>query len=266
MMRRGAIWLLLMIGLLSGCGAAVDLITKTADVWMDPSIPVGEQKDRPSTVSLSLNATRRINPNFFNDNQAVVEFQTDDASPSSQGAGASAALLTGDAVALQALQRPEPVVGLAAFKVVQLKDNSLRLQADFASLETNIKKAPVAAPLTPDELLLAPEATPLAFKVVQLKDNSLLLQADFESLEADIEKALGTTYLTHDEYMLVPGEYKHIEPFSGADGARYISVIAAFNDPADSQWKAFVKIKPTGREYALLLHFDEREVVIKIQE
>lgn len=263
--------LLLTTMLLTGCGAVVDAVTKTAEVLMDPSIPVGEQKDRASMVSLNLNATRRINPNLFNDNQTVADFQAEDVSPLSRDdvelvESPTGEAVVGDGVATQSPQSPEPNITPPAFTVVQLQDSSLLLQADWESLETDIEQAPEVNTLTDDERMLVPEATPLAFKVVQLKDNSLLLQADFESLEADIEKALGTTYLAHDEYMLVPGEYKHIEPFEVEDDTRYISVIAAFNDPAGSTWKAFVKIKPKGKEYALLLHFDERDVVIKIQE
>lgn len=199
---------IMLLPFLGACSTVVDLATKTAEVWMEPSIPVGEPEDRLSTVALSMNATPQVNPNIYNDN-----------------------ILAGEA---------------------EKQARSLKAE-ESAVVQTST-----------DEL--QPEATPISFKLIQLKDNALFLQADFEGLFDDLEKALSTTYLAHDDFMLIPGEFKFVEAFEVEDEARYVAVIAAYNDYANKQWKEIVKIKTKGKEYSLLLHFDEQKVVIKKQE
>lgn len=49
--------------LLAGCGTVGDVLTKTGQILMDPSIPVGAPDDQPSLVGLSLYAADDVNPN-----------------------------------------------------------------------------------------------------------------------------------------------------------------------------------------------------------
>ncbi len=229
-MKTRVLYLLITL-LLSGCGGLIDAAVKTTEILMDPSIPVGEPKDRLSTISLSMNATLQVNPNPYNDNSSdVTESDVDGIDD-----------LTGDV-----LEKTEE-----SHDMVDASDST----ASDIIVENSLSQQS-----------LEPEATPISFKVIQLKDNSLLLQVDFESLSSDIEKALGSTYLAHDDFMLIPGEYKYIEPFEVEKRTRYIAVVAAFSDNANAKWKGSVKIKPKGRKYALFLNFDQKEIIIKKQE
>ena len=54
---------LLLVALLSGCGTLYDAVTKTGQVIWDPSIPIGEPEDRPSTVTIAMLADPAVNPN-----------------------------------------------------------------------------------------------------------------------------------------------------------------------------------------------------------
>lgn len=48
---------------LAGCGTVADMLVKTGQVLMDPSIQVGSDEDQPTYVALSLYASRDVNPN-----------------------------------------------------------------------------------------------------------------------------------------------------------------------------------------------------------
>ena len=62
-----AFTLVLIAGLLHGC-AVGDFFSKTWEVIKDPSVPVGEAEDRPSTLSVTMNASADVNPNTFGSN------------------------------------------------------------------------------------------------------------------------------------------------------------------------------------------------------
>lgn len=49
--------------LLAGCGTVGNVLTKTGQILMDPSIPVGAPEDQPSQIGLSLYAADDVNPN-----------------------------------------------------------------------------------------------------------------------------------------------------------------------------------------------------------
>lgn len=49
--------------LLAGCGSVGEVLTKTGQILMDPSIPVGAPDDQPSQIGLSLFAAEDVNPN-----------------------------------------------------------------------------------------------------------------------------------------------------------------------------------------------------------
>lgn len=49
--------------LLAGCSTVGNVLTKTGQILMDPSIPVGAPDDQPSQIGLSLYAAGDVNPN-----------------------------------------------------------------------------------------------------------------------------------------------------------------------------------------------------------
>jgi len=49
--------------LLSGCTTVGNVLTKTGQVLMDPSIQVGPPEDQPTQVALILYAAKDVNPN-----------------------------------------------------------------------------------------------------------------------------------------------------------------------------------------------------------
>lgn len=55
--------LLLLTSLLAACGSVGDVLTKTGQILMDPSIPIGPPDEHPSQVGLSLYAAPDVNPN-----------------------------------------------------------------------------------------------------------------------------------------------------------------------------------------------------------
>ncbi|MFD4841340.1 type VI secretion system lipoprotein TssJ [Achromobacter sp. NPDC058515] len=68
---------LLATSLLAGCGTVGDVLTKTGQILMDPSIPVGAPEDQPSQIGLSLYAADDVNPNPL----AAEEPRAKDADP-----------------------------------------------------------------------------------------------------------------------------------------------------------------------------------------
>lgn len=60
---KPAIVFLLASALLGGCSTAGNLVKKTGQILMDPSIPVGAAEDQPTRVALSLYASAGVNPN-----------------------------------------------------------------------------------------------------------------------------------------------------------------------------------------------------------
>lgn len=55
--------LLLLTSLLAACGTVSDVLTKTGQILMDPSIPIGPPEEHLSLVGLSLYAAADVNPN-----------------------------------------------------------------------------------------------------------------------------------------------------------------------------------------------------------
>ena len=225
-----------------------------------------EPEERPSTMTLSMNAGPTVNPNVFIDNSLALELDPPveepalDPDPTASAADAAAA----DEGGLQPLVEP-----------IQLKPGQKLLVCKAAVAPAPVQPAAVEPEPEPEAPIIAateppaaaePEGTPIAFKIIQLKENSLFLQADFDSLFNDMETVLGTTYLSHDDYVLVPNEFKYIEPFEVEEDTRYVAVIAAYNDYVNTQWKEIIKIKAKGMHYAVSLYFDDRNVAMRKQE
>lgn len=303
--------------LLGGC-AIGSAAKKTAQVWMDPSIPVGALPDRPSQVSLSLHATDSVNPNA---DSVAADVPVD-----TSGKGKFAVNLTGDneadladqlRVALKILQSelagtpvqwtaiqtevtaPVDVVdqqtalGKAPFTVtssatpfpwypVQTKstvpfsflkdppDNVHPLLVKSGSVSNGgigqalgqyakaQGDAPIDAPVQPEKV-----ATPITFKILQLKDDSVLLNADYAALSKDLKKALGSTYLADDDYVLKPGQFKFVNFQPLKDGVNYVAVIASYHDIDNTQWKKVFRVEPRGHSYSLLFTLNDTSVDIQ---
>ncbi|MGF1873280.1 type VI secretion system lipoprotein TssJ [Photobacterium indicum] len=110
------------------------------------------------------------------------------------------------------------------------------------------------------------EATPIEIQVFELEDDSMFLAADYDQLVDDAEKALKSNYVDHSDYALLPGQFKYIGTTEVDDDTRYIGVMARYADPENSQWKKVVRVKSLGREYHILMLFQENEVNLNIVE
>ena len=113
--------MILASSLLSAC-AVSDFFSKTWEILKDSSVPVGEAKDRPSTLSLSMNASKNVNPNPFNDkisdlDNVIIENSVD-ASPDLSRSRASlpAASFHSMETANANANKASPIV----FKLIQL--------------------------------------------------------------------------------------------------------------------------------------------------
>lgn len=234
-----------LIILLSGCSTG-KVLSKTWKVIKDPSIPIGEPSDRPTIMSVSIKADKKVNPNTFNnydDTQTKIVLvnrldDTSDVKTLSQLDAASVSKLGKD--------KASDLVEEKASKLVDTGDVSELIEGNEVSSEA--------------------QATPIFFKVFQLKENSLILQADFENLFENMKKTLSTSYIKHDDYMMVPNEYKFIEAVEIEKDTKFIAVAASYHDYANAQWKSIIRIDATGEKIALFIHLDETEVELTTQE
>jgi len=299
-MRR-ALGLLLATLLLAACGTVGDVLKKTGQVLMDPSIQVGSTADQPTQIALSLYAGRDVNPN---PESAMPELrQPETALPQTEPApetqespyairlnGSSPAELTENLrILLAHLQEtpaaPSPGLPLERRKAEAPPSLGSLVPKPLMSLPGAAQPAPLPPPSTaqrkPQELApgqyqtgaVLPDmpsvqppasdlATPIAFKVLQLKDDSMLLNASAEQLWSETRKALGSTYLSIDDYVLLPGQFKFIN-FRPIDAdANYIAVVANFRDPDTSVWKQVFRVTPRGERHALLISFLGKRVAI----
>ncbi len=136
--------------LLSGCSTG-KVLSKTWEVLKDPSIPIGEPSDRPTVISVSIKADKKVNPNTFNNydgeqKNIVLVDRLDDASDIDN----ASELISSDEVSSEAQATP------IFFKVFQLKENSLILQADFENLFENMKKTLSTSYIKHDDYMMVP--------------------------------------------------------------------------------------------------------------
>ena len=258
-----------MLLFLQGCASVMDAVSKTAQVLADPSVPVGAPQAQPTKISLSLHAMPDVNPNPYQE-------------PAENPVPETSEVVTVKAHNDAIWDTIEPSTAEPFSNVETLLPESLITPLETVH-NTNLVAEALPPPLTAEEQIaetlaasgkqtaepepdVDPDATPIAFKIIQLKDNSLLLQADYESLFADIEQTLGTTYLGHDDYVLLPSEFSYIAPTEIAEKTRYIGVAAAYNDIDAAEWKALIKIKPEGHEYAVFVELGKHTVHLKKQE
>ena len=250
--------------LLGGC----TMLGKLGHVIMNPSTPVGEPKDQPTQIALSLYATDTVNPNASSVRDASTR----------EGEGHVTQKATGYTVNFSASSPLDLTERLEA-----LLDH-LYATSPAYSAATPDADAPAMSPLEhsvlgdytdPQVSLTAPGhrastestaediATPIAFKIVQLKDDSLLQDANLEALTKDLQQALGSTYIGADDYVLLPGQFKFVDYQTIDEKTRYLAVIARYHETTGTQWKQILRVNPKGRQYALLAHFDTTRVEFK---
>ncbi|KRC68790.1 hypothetical protein ASE30_19235 [Achromobacter sp. Root83] len=315
---------------LAGCGTVGDVLTKTGQILMDPSIPVGAPEDQPSQIGLSLYAADDVNPNPSSGAEPQAGISTPDGAASRSGTGGpfEVSLKTGsrrelidslrgllgeleeDRPATQPLSRtdrgssrvvhtagaPGPAPLDSALLPVSALSPYFLPNRRFGSGPAMASQAVTRAPLplawvsdeepdagadgdgmgrglgqysrgpsfSPVEIPAAPKgvSTPIAFKVLQLKDDSLLLNADPQQVEKDLKKALGTTFVTQDDYVLLPGQFKYIDFSRIQADTRYVAIVADFHDADGAVWKQAFRLEPRGRKYSLLLTLRGNRVAI----
>lgn len=339
MMR--ALWLLVAALLLAGCSAVGDVLSKTGQILMDPSIPVGPVEDHPTQIGLSLFAAADVNPNPLSVPEPLAPADPGSA-PSGKKEGpielhlqtanrrelidslrnllsdleddpAAALALTGGghrstrvrhpvgaAKPAQSAEAREPVTSVAPgfslnrgrlagpviaqqmltrpplpmalipaaeqddasdaggpWSADEVPDPAHRGIGQYGTGQSFASAQPASAPAKPESI-----ATPVAFKVLQLKDDSLLLNADPLQLATDLKKTLGSTLLTQDDYLLLPGQFKYLDFAPIEADTRYIAIVADFHEKNGAVWKQAFRIEPKGRRYALLLSLQGNRVGI----
>jgi len=261
----------------TGCTA----MKKTLQVLKDPSIAVGELKDQPSQVALSMVTSDGINPNAFA--QSEPGSRQDEAEPyrvnlSSDDLGKLLGQLKATTDILQdefqarhghapdtvsvAVEKAQPEQAPASH-IVDGGDGVSRQVGQYRADDPEPDGDPDAAPVTP---VPARQASPIAVKVFELKDNGVFLAADADALMEKPEKTLGKTYVAHDEYVLRPAEFKFVRFHAVKPTTHFIGVVAAYQDTDSVNWKAVRRIEPTGGRYPLLVSLDEHGVTIKGEE
>lgn len=264
----------------SGCTA----MKKTLQVLKDPSIAVGELKDQPSQVALSMVTSDAVNPNAFAQQEPASS--GDDAEPyrvnlSSDDLGSLLGQLKATTDILQsefqakhghtpdtvsvAVEEAQPEQDPASH-IIGGGDGVARQVGQYRAEDSDPDAAPDGALETPVIPVQARQASPIAVKVFELKDNGVFLAADAEALMDKPEKALGKTYVDHDEYVLKPDEFKFIRFHAVKPATHFIAVVAAYQDIDSVNWKAVRRIEPTGGRYPLLVSLDEHGVTIKAEE
>ena len=98
---------------------------------------------------------------------------------------------------------------------------------------------------------------------LQLSDDGLLHNATLAALLDDLKKTLGSTFIGADDYLLQPGQFKFIDLKALDPDTRFIAVFANYYDADNAQWKQTVRVQPTGRHYALLVHLDSAQIELK---
>lgn len=277
-MRRRLPLTMLLLATLLGAGGCTAM-KKTMKVLKDPSIPVGELRDQPSQVALSLYASTDVNPNLYvpaepapaegeEDTPYRVNLSSDNLSSLLGQLKATAQILEGE---LQA--RDKSATESASISVeesqAELKESSRIVSGgDGVARQVGQYRAEGHA-LEPESLPAAAgkrQASPVAVKVIQLKDDGVFLGADADALIDKPEKALGKTYVDHDEYVIKPDEFKFVRFFPVKQATHFIAVVASYHDTESVTWKAVRRIEPTGGRYPLLVSFDEHGVKIKSED
>lgn len=259
---------------LSGCTA----MKKTLQVLKDPSIAVGELRDQPSQVALSLVTSAGVNPNAFAQEEPVsghdagvpyrVNLSSDDLGSLLGQLKATTDALRGEFEATHGHVRDAGSIAVRGGQSEQEPVSHIVNAGDGAARQLGQYRDGISTPdgepaVSPATTVQARQANPIAVKVFELKDNGVFLAADADALMDKPEKALGKTYVDHDEYVLRPNEFKFVRFHTVKPTTHFIAVVAAYQDLHSVNWKAIWRIEPTGGRYPLLVSLDEHGVTIK---
>ena len=264
----------LVIVFAGGCSTSKKVWT----VLKDPGVQVGELRDQPSRVALSLVAAADMNPNLYQPVEADARADTP------YSVNLSGTDLADLARQLQAtLQQVEKELDAPMAAPLQVEAVESAGEASVAGfIDAPVKETIEAGDgiarqvgeyarqqgenIPAEHSATAGNASPVELKVIQLKDDGRFLSADYDQLIASPEKALGKTYLEHDEFVVKPGEYKFVRFFAVKPDTRYIAVVASYHDTDEMTWKAIQRIEPNGGVYPLLVELGMHGVTIKNED
>jgi len=280
--------------LAAGCSTVGNVLKKTGQVLMDPSIQVGAAEDQATQIALSLYALDDVNPNTDSmpagpapEAASATRFPPRShegpyaVNLNSQTRGGLVSSLRDLLDYLEGEGPPAPDAGAArppaSARNTAAGDpgdaevgRSADLPLPLAAADTGAAGGPgmpraslgpgqynggstLSSVPPPAEKPAGGAATPVAFRILQLKDDSLLLSADSEQIDKNLKKALGSTYVSEDDYVLQPGQFKFVGFTALKSETRYVAVIADFHDRNGATWRQAVRLEPTGRKYALLV-------------
>ncbi len=89
------------------------------------------------------------------------------------------------------------------------------------------------------------------------------MSAGFDQLRTDYEGALNSNFINNYDYVLTPGQFKFVNAFEIDENTNYIGVMAHFAEPNLGEWKKAVKVLNKGREYHLLMLFQDYDVKLE---
>ncbi|OOE81862.1 type VI secretion system-associated lipoprotein [Salinivibrio sp. PR6] len=110
---------------------------------------------------------------------------------------------------------------------------------------------------------IAGDPASIEVQVFELEDDSMFMSAGFDQLRADYEDALSSNFINNYDYVLTPGQFKFVNAFEIDEGTNYIGVMAHFSEPNLGEWKKAVKVLNKGREYHLLMLFQDYDVKLE---
>lgn len=248
---------LLLLGCLTLGGCT--LLGKLGQVIWNPSIPVGGPDDQPSRYSLSLYASPAVNPRMTLAGADPAD--TPIRSPYSVNVQAESAQVLTEKLQ-SVLDHLYPTVAAQSLLTTE-PEPSLPMSPVETSPFAHYQVAGVDVSAPENTPVPRAVASPIAFTVLQLSDDGLLHNATLAALLDDLKKTLGSTFIGADDYLLQPGQFKFIDPRALDPDTRFIAVIANYYDADNAQWKQTLRVQPTGRHYALLVHLDSAQIELK---
>jgi type VI secretion system protein VasD len=104
--------------------------------------------------------------------------------------------------------------------------------------------------------------SPVVLKIFQLKDDQLFTQSDFFALYLHPKKTLGEDYVNEREITVVPGESKDIQlPLHS--NARYITVLAAYQNIDQAKWYDSRKINTSWGSMSVEIALDHDDITLR---
>ncbi|MDP8052626.1 type VI secretion system lipoprotein TssJ [Pasteurella atlantica] len=207
---------------------------KTYKVLSDPGIRVGDRLEQPTAYTLSIFATNRININPYAD---ASDLNNEDVESSLEEPVEEAL----DSDEEEGFSQSKPAINTPA--VSKGHNYSAADQLIFEEKNEDTQ-----------------QSTPVLIRVFQLSEKSLFLSSTYDELNDNFKTKLGKTYIDHDELMIDPNQFRFIGDNTFKEGARYLGVIAYFNDEKDRQWRDIVRIRSKGEFYPFLIRITENKI------